>query len=232
MKNRTKKTETGQRLGWLAAAMLYLFILAADFGGAPLPADGCKLALVALCALLARGQTRWGAAFTVVCDFLLLFTPYFTAGVCIFCVVQLVYLRDLLEKRAGGAPTKKQSLGALWPGLLFVGILILAPADRLLLAVAGAYGALLLQNAVLGVRVACQSRRRMDVLRAVGFWLFVGCDICVALYNTAWPVWSVGRWMWLFYGPSQALLALSSGSKTVPEPVPGRSHRPRAKKRG
>ena len=51
-------------------------------------------------------------------------------------------------------------------------------------------------------------------LFALGLALFVGCDVCVGLFNALpapsplYSAASVG--MWLFYLPSQALIALSA----------------------
>ena len=51
-------------------------------------------------------------------------------------------------------------------------------------------------------------------LCALGLTLFVGCDACVGLFNALpahsplYPAVSVG--MWLFYLPSQVLIALSA----------------------
>ena len=51
------------------------------------------------------------------------------------------------------------------------------------------------------------SERSRSVLLAVGFLLFFGCDLCLGLAELGVPV--VGRLIWLFYAPSQAIIALS-----------------------
>ena len=54
---------------------------------------------------------------------------------------------------------------------------------------------------------------------ALGLTLFVGCDICVGLFNvlpTVSPLFSaVSVGMWFFYLPSQVLIALSAQPKEV-----------------
>ena len=49
---------------------------------------------------------------------------------------------------------------------------------------------------------------------ALGLTLFVGCDVCVGLFNVlppgSAPYFAVSVGMWLFYLPSQVLIALSA----------------------
>lgn len=197
-----------QKMGYFLGCILYLFILAADWGGLALPDGVCKLGLVILCACLARGRVQAAQALTVVCDGLLLFTKFFVPGVLIFCLVQSIYLWGLLPKIF---KSKKQHLMKALPALLFVLLICVCKGpNRLLMAAAGAYALLLAQNTGCALVLACRTGRRNDWLLALGFVLFVGCDISVGLFNSLWPVWAVGRWMWLFYGPSQLLLSLSS----------------------
>ena len=61
---------------------------------------------------------------------------------------------------------------------------------------------------VLGVFCAeNSSERRRSILLAFGFFLFLGCDVCLGLSEIGVPV--VGRWIWTFYAPSQAIIAVS-----------------------
>ena len=74
---------------------------------------------------------------------------------------------------------------------------------------AGLYFSQLLSNTVLAWRMGRPGR-----LFAVGLTLFVGCDVCVGLFNALPPgsppysAASVG--MWFFYLPSQVLITLSA----------------------
>ena len=75
---------------------------------------------------------------------------------------------------------------------------------------AAVYFSQLLSNTALSWTLRGAPWRRF----ALGLTLFVGCDACVGLFNALpahsplYPAVSVG--MWLFYLPSQVLIALSA----------------------
>ena len=75
---------------------------------------------------------------------------------------------------------------------------------------AGLYFSQLLSNTIL----AWTRRGRRWRLFALGLTLFVGCDVCVGLFNALPPgsprYFAVSIGMWLFYLPSQVLIALSA----------------------
>lgn len=162
-----------------------------------------------------REKTQLTAAllFTAVSDLLLLFTARFTAGILTFTAAQLMYMfyihpetgryLPLMLRRA--APAAAAAL-ILW---------ISAPAEsRPLLLPAAVYAVCILCNfleaAYCFVHNPAICRYR---LLAAGFFLFLLCDINVALFNVLpadsflFPIASAA--MWFFYLPSQVCLTLS-----------------------
>ena len=190
--------------------LLYAAFLTLDLLGRGGETNGLKyggillcLAFTLLCAL--RGGDRLTApalALTAAADwFLLVRNDHLMVGVALFLAVQTLYL---LRLRRAGAPQALHLRGglALLAGLALYLLNMATPLNLL----AGLYFSQLLSNAIL----AWTTRER---LFAAGLTLFVGCDICVGLFNCRLlvPFTSVG--MWLFYLPSQALIALSARPK-------------------
>ena len=208
--------------GFLAAeGVLYAAFLALDLTGQSADAVPVKYGGVLLCLLFAlacalRGGDRLvppALALTAGADcFLLVRNDNYPVGIALFLCVQTVYY---LRLRRGGAP-------AVWPlraglalgaGTALFALGLASPLNLL----AGLYFSQLLSNTVL----AWTRKGPRPRLFAVGLTLFVGCDICVGLFNVlsaASPLYgpvSVG--MWLFYLPSQVLIALSAlPEKEVP----------------
>ncbi len=134
----------------------------------------------------------WVAAafITVVADVFLLFTPYYLPGVLIFCFAHLARLQQLCPSWV-----KKALLLAL-PGI--TGRIFL-PA---LLCAGICYAVLLLMNAFCAFNL---KKRELSL----AYMLFIFCDISVLLTNFASAELSAFARpaMWLFYLPSQILLA-------------------------
>lgn len=136
--------------------------------------------------------------------FLLVRNDRYAAGIALFLCVQTVYYLRLRRMGAGAAYPLRAGLAlGLGAGLY---LLRLASPVNLL---AGLYFSQLLSNTVLAWRAGRPGR-----LFAVGLTLFVGCDVCVGLFNALPPgsppysAASVG--MWFFYLPSQVLITLSA----------------------
>ena len=201
--------------GCLYAAFLTLD-LAVPGSGWDMPLKYLSILLCLLFVLrVGHGSDRalMGTAlsFTLLADlFLLVLDRCYPMGVASFCVVQLLYLARILRTRPGAIPLRL-ALRALvtWAALTAVWILsALEPPTCLSLF----YFAQLVCNA--GDALTLGSRYR---LFALGLLLFIGCDLCVGLQNlSAWlpqapaPLLAFSRvGMWLFYLPSQVLLALS-----------------------
>ena len=163
------------------------------------------LAFAALCAL--RGGDRLvpaALALTACADwFLLVRNDHYAAGVALFLCVQTVYLVRLRRNRAGSACRLRSGL-ALGAGLAVYALDMASPLNLL----AALYYSQLLSNTALAWSLGRKQRRF-----ALGLTLFVGCDTCVGLFNTlpaASPLYpAVSVAVWLFYLPSQVLIASS-----------------------
>lgn len=206
-----KRTLTGLFLALEGA--LYAVFLALDLTGqggqtVPLKYAGVLLCLLyaALCALRGGGRLIPAAlALTAAADwFLLVRGDHFALGVALFLGVQTLYL---LRLRTAGAPW------AYWlrMGLpLLMGVIVwrlglLSPLNLLVCL----YFSQLLSNAALAWTVPGQRRF------AAGLTLFVGCDVCVGLFNLGLAAPFSGVGMWLFYLPSQVLITLSGERKSI-----------------
>lgn len=201
--------------GLLYAAFLTMDVL--QIGPPTIP---MKYAGVLLCVAFALWAAHQGGdklvpialALTACADwFLLVRNDHYAVGVLIFLCVQTVYLLRLRRAGAGTAYWLRAGL-ALLVGLSMYGLRMATPLNLL----AGLYFSQLLSNTIL----AWTRRGRRWRLFAVGLTLFVGCDLCVGLFNAGlsspglYRAVSVG--MWLFYLPSQVLIALSALHEEVP----------------
>lgn len=137
--------------------------------------------------------------------FLLVRSDHYAAGIALFLCVQTVYFLRLRRAGAGDGWPVRSGL-ALGLG---AGVYALNMASPLNLA-AALYFSQLASNALLAWTLRGARWRTF----ALGLTLFAGCDICVGLFNVlpaASPLYfpaSIG--MWLFYLPSQVLIALSA----------------------
>jgi len=171
------------------AAMVLCFLLALSLYGQSSNKKDSKFVVIAL-------------IFTLIADIFLLFTNYDFAGVFFFCLVQLTYLKRYNSRFfAFGL--------ALTPIALLVYFLTSISA---LFIIAGLYAALILSCFVSTFHTLLPEFNRKCV--RWGMVLFILCDIHVALFNRIprniayFQVAAVA--MWLFYLPSQLLLALSA----------------------
>lgn len=196
---------------------LYLAFLIQDLLGRGGDTLWLKYAGILLCFVFAlfcalRGGSRLVAPallFTAGADwFLLVRGDHLILGVSLFLCVQALYFLRL--HRSG------DSRKFLWLRLALAVVFTLAPflipgmaAPLNLLAMF--YFSQLLSNTVLAWTLPTMR------IFALGLTLFVGCDICVGLFNilpAASPLFSaVSVGMWFFYLPSQVLIALSARSK-------------------
>ena len=197
--------------------VLYATFLALDLTGRGACAVPVKYGGVLLCFLFAlacalRGGDRLvppALALTAAADwFLLVRNDRYAIGVALFLCVQTVYYLRLRRDGAPDAYPLRAGL-ALAAGLGLYALGLASPLNLL----AGLYFSQLLSNTLLAWTRTGRRRR----VFAAGLTLFVGCDICVGLFNTLpglsplYPAVSVG--MWLFYLPSQVLIALSGSAE-------------------
>lgn len=171
---------------------------------------GVLLCVVFACRCALRGGDRLvppALALTALADlFLLVLNRYYPLGVAIFLVVQTLYLLRLRRDGADSALWLRAGL-ALILALAVYGLGMLSPLNLLVCL----YFSQLLSNTCLAWTVKGRSQR----LFALGLTLFVGCDVCVGLFNLSGLVpdalYQFARvGMWLFYLPSQVLIALSA----------------------
>lgn len=201
--------------GFLAGeGVLYAAFLALDLtgrGGCAVPVKYGGVLLCLLFALLgaARGGNRsvpLALALTAGADwFLLVRNDSYPVGIALFLCVQSVYF---LRLRRDGAP-------AAWP--LRAGLALGAGSALYALGLASAlnlFAGLYFSQLVSNTVLAWTGTGRPGRMFAAGLTLFVGCDLCVGLFNVLppssplYPPVSVG--MWFFYLPSQVLIALSA----------------------
>lgn len=200
----------------IAEGCLYLLFLTLDLLNRQANTDGLKYCGILLCLLMAllcalRGGDKLvvpALLLTAAADwFLLLQKRDLAVGVAIFLCVQTVYL---IRLRLMGAPQALWLRGglALLAGLALYALKMATPLTLL----AGLYFSQLLSNTLLAWTTP---NRRF----AIGLTLFVCCDICVGLVNSALlsggPLRLVSLGMWLFYLPSQVLIVLSALPKEV-----------------
>lgn len=184
----TGHSRTGLYLKYSGVLLCFLYVLLRSFYGGP------KLLVPAL-------------ALTAAADlFLLILDRFYLAGVLLFCIVQLLYMLHL--RFTGGRLALYLRLPLAAAAGLAVWLLDLYSPLNLLAAL---YFSQLLSSAVLAWFFPKKGRRFF----ALGLALFVCCDICVGLFNLG-PLLPVGLYraaafsMWLFYLPSQVLVALSA----------------------
>ena len=141
--------------------------------------------------------------------FLLVRNDHYALGVALFLCVQGVYFVRLRRAGAPAAYPLRSGL-ALGAGLAVCAAGMAVGQAAPLNLLAALYFSQLLSNTVLAWRLKGRRWRRF----ALGLTLFAGCDVCVGLFNALpaasplYPAASVG--MWLFYLPSQVLIALSA----------------------
>lgn len=194
--------------------VLYAVFLALDLMGRGSQTIFIKYAGILLCLLFSllcasRGGDRLvpiALALTACADwFLLVRNDYYALGVALFLCVQTVYFLRLRRAGTGSGYFLRSGL-ALGAGLAVYAVHMASPLNLL----AALYFSQLLSNTVLAWTRRGKRWRRF----ALGLTLFVGCDACVGLFNALpaasplYPAASVG--MWLFYLPSQVLIALSA----------------------
>lgn len=183
---------------------IFLLLEAVLYGAfvleAPQAAVLLKYLSILLCVAYARRGDRCVALalfLTAGADlFLLVLGKWLELGVCLFIAVQVLYARHIGRDARWTLCLRGVPVLIVWAVLAYLGML--TPLNLL----AGLYFPQLLCNAVLAWR--------KDRVLALGLALFVGCDVCVGLWNL---FGIAGTGMWAFYLPSQVLIALS-GRKT------------------
>lgn len=185
---------------------LYPIHIFMDFTGGYSWVDYIKFTIIACAFIISLlGQitlVKIALLFTLMCDYLLLFTNHRFFAVSLFCVVQLIY--------SYAFSTKKNRTAAYFYLMLAVLPFIYYFAFKGPL-VCVFYAFILLSNLLKAIKI-----RKSRLIFA--FSLFALCDLCVAAYNLTnngffQPL------IWVFYTPSQLLLSLSSAKEWQPDKI-------------
>ena len=153
-----------------------------------------------------------GMAFTLVSDVLLLdLVQHYTVGVCTFFAAQIFHALEIPRSKRRAIVSFSVRFGTTLCALLILGFLhALTP----LYVAVSFYGPQLLGNLAEHLwgsfRFSEKEERFRSILLAVAFALFLACDACVGLSHLG--ISGVGQWIWIFYAPSQALIAVSCAS--------------------
>lgn len=153
---------------------------------------------------------------TFVSDTILVWTPFEWLGVFVFCFAQ--YMHTIRLTHAG---TKSMILYAT--AMIFLYTMARIQGVSALYAIAGFYALTLVLNVLISMR---NYRKKRNDFRArcafYGFIAFLGCDVCVGIRHlmldgvvdaTFLPL--VAFLVWVFYYPSQVILANSSNAPMV-----------------
>jgi hypothetical protein len=144
-------------------------------------------------------------AFTLAADFFLVLRGAHTAGVAVFCFVHICYMC--------------RKLGAQRVAYLFIPVAVLTTilaANGWIIALAALYATLFAAN--ITIHTIYRTHGHSGNLILAALILFALCDISVMLYNlphyTGAPIVLRRAYplIWLFYVPSQAMLAVSAVS--------------------
>ncbi len=155
--------------------------------------------------------------FTLLADTLLVWTPFTNAGVYAFCFAQFMHLVRLTK-------LKRLTLCVIACTLSFICALLVALGIDPLFAIAAVYGIELISNLVMATKNYFSNRSHFRASCAFyGFCAFFCCDLCVALRFaglsgafTGPIVGIVSYLVWVFYYPSQVLIANSSTQEKSP----------------
>lgn len=200
---------------WVAiyVAFLCMDIFLPGFAGSPL----LKYIGIFLCIVYANQKYRTdynlqlALLFTFLADTILVWTPHMIAGVYVFCFAQFMHLTRLTK-------LPYISLCIYAGGLSLFFALAIANGLDPIYAVATVYGIQLICNVVMSVKLwRANSKHFRTRCAFYGFIAFLCCDICVALrflaIDGALPsaiIPTVAFLVWVFYYPSQVLIANSS----------------------
>ena len=153
-------------------------------------------------------------AFTLLADYFLVLHDLHLPGVIVFCFAHVAYILRVANDRLRPFGIYASVLIAL----IFIGVWL--GLDGIFIA-AGVYATLFITN----IYVNARYRTHNHALVLTGLLLFAACDICVLIFNLPVymnaPVWlrQIHPLIFVFYVPSQALLALSAvrwGGKVEP----------------
>ena len=149
-----------------------------------------------------------GLAFTLVSDWLLLVQgDFYEIALITFIGAQLCYFARINRTKIWYIVSI--ILRAVLPIVIIIVLASIGEID-VLYALVAIYFVQLVMNFAENVARAIVAKDRAGRLQAIvlsaGFLLFIGCDVCVGIMNL---FGDAGEYIWLFYTPSQVLIALS-----------------------
>lgn len=156
--------------------------------------------------------------------FMVLLGGFYPLSLSFFAAAQLLYCaRIQLYRRNKKYTAAALSVRAAASVVLCVAAVCIMPGNELLGAIAAFYFINLIFNAAEAALLAARGRTKELLLFALGLVLFIGCDVCVGLNAGGMAgikispagLYAINILIWVFYFPSQVLLALSSPLKTI-----------------
>lgn len=241
------RTNKITRLFIIIQVVLYLGFLHLDLiGGYYVVSSYIKYFIIILCLLytfINYDRTRkcrsycliLGLIFTIIADYYLLLLGYnFEYGIGAFIIVQQIYgsMLDYSSRPLFGNVLKRFLLQLSITFIIALLLYILDFKIELIVVLSIFYFISILMNTFRAIKVSIKYKDdRSNILFAIGMILFVLCDINVGLFNLSYYLdISVAMataiirvsslMMWLFYAPSQILIALSSGSIGTMHKIP------------
>lgn len=193
------------------------------------PVEFCIVPLCAVYALTRLkecgrdGTLVLAALFCTICAdvFMILLEDFYPLSLAFFSAAQLFYCARIHIFRGSIKYTAVLlAVRAVCSAAILAAGAALFPDDAALVCLAGFYFLNLLFNA--GEALALTPRGKRYILFAAGLVLFAGCDVCVGLnagYTVGLYIGSAGLYavnllIWIFYMPSQILLAMSATEKS------------------
>ena len=210
----------------LGEGVLFSLVIALDHFHGNLDHYAVKLSAIVLALVFAATMTAWQSlrlrrmqwpllflalalGFTLGADSQLLEDANPLLGVALFMGAQLCHF---LRLALVNPKPKRFILIGLLIRLALVGVMVLTLCllghNDALTLLGGSYFVLLLLNFGEAAFFAAKQRSGLCLLLAVGFALFIGCDVCVGLRFLG--VAGAAPWMWTFYLPSQTLSTLGA----------------------
>ncbi|MCL2363855.1 MAG: lysoplasmalogenase [Defluviitaleaceae bacterium] len=163
---------------------------------------------------LSRDKRSWawlvgGMAFTVAADFFLVLQNAHVPGVAVFCFTHVCYA--LRAQRNDGKFTRRFYLFVFTVATVTVAVLLVLDS---IFALVGMYAALFMVNLYVNFRYRRTNKNGTFIF--VALVLFALCDMAVMLFNVpnylgVMPALEhVYPFIWIFYLPAQAMLAVSA----------------------
>lgn len=156
--------------------------------------------------------------------FMVLLKGFYPLSLAFFAAAQLLYCARIQLYRQNVKYTASAlCVRAAASVVLCVAAVCIMPGNELLGAIAAFYFVNLILNAAEAALPAAKEHTKGLLLFATGLVLFIGCDICVGLNAGGMAgikippegLYAINILIWVFYFPSQVLLALSTPLKSA-----------------